>query len=444
MKKVKDYIVKHPYMSQLLACIISSVVVAVLYSTYNIIHRLLTYMKFSWELIGEFFFGILVFAFMFAVMIYPIVVTIYEILRLITIVKKDVKELDNQSTDILSNVFSMLYDLFIVFVGIILEIIVLSFFHDVAFEAQWFEQLTNDQLHTPLNTDYIITFLVVLFMYAVSILALTFVSNKKRPPLVTVSCIALMYMGVIEVILFTIQVLGMNYLGENGVHHYRFTPLLLATCILPFNMILILLRVMLIETKTYEPDENRMSKIDKIPFLSWCNRILKNSKNWPIAAAILMVPILGIIIIILALFGQAPDAAIKVFTETANYTFSKKIPPQNVFYDEHYLCTVAAGGHKKIVKPVRMGKRHGHDVVVNRQLMIANAFEQVLEERTPVIHRKIRNFYDKYGFPIAKLIRTKLAADIVYFIMKPLEWIFLIVLYFVDVNPEDRISRQYL
>lgn len=96
------------------------------------------------------------------------------------------------------------------------------------------------------------------------------------------------------------------------------------------------------------------------------------------------------------------------------------------------------------MKPIRMGERHGHRVVVNRQLCVANAFEQILEERTPRFHRAVRHFYDTYGFPIAKLIRTKGAADIVYIIMKPLEWIFLIVLYLCDVNPENRIAVQYL
>ena len=157
-----------------------------------------------------------------------------------------------------------------------------------------------------------------------------------------------------------------------------------------------------------------------------------------------MVPLLGIIIAILTLFGQAPDAMIKAFTETANYTFSTKIPPQNLTYDEHYLCTVAAGGHKKIVKPIRMGKRHGHDVVVNRQLLIANAFEQVLEEKTPRFHRALRDFYDKYGFPVARLIKTKTIADLIWFLMKPLELVFLIVIYLVDAHPEDRIASQYL
>ena len=87
---------------------------------------------------------------------------------------------------------------------------------------------------------------------------------------------------------------------------------------------------------------------------------------------------------------------------------------------------------------------HVHEVVVNRQLCIANAFEEVIQEKTPRFHRAIRSFYDKYGFPVAKLIKHKWSADIVYILMKPLEWIFLIVLYFVDVHPENRITVQYM
>jgi len=65
-------------------------------------------------------------------------------------------------------------------------------------------------------------------------------------------------------------------------------------------------------------------------------------------------------------------------------------------------------------------------------------------ERTPRFHRAIRNFYDKYGYPISKLIRTAWLADLTYLIMKPLEWIFLIVLYLFDKKPENRIALQYL
>lgn len=156
-----------------------------------------------------------------------------------------------------------------------------------------------------------------------------------------------------------------------------------------------------------------------------------------------MWPLLGILIGILFLFGQKPDAVIKAFTETSDWTLSQRVAPQNIYYDEHYLCTVAAGGHEKIVKPGRLGVRHGHQVIVNRQLCVANAFEQVLEERLPRLHKRVRHFYDTYGFPAAKLIRSRYTADVIYFLMKPLEWLFLIVLYLTDVNPEDRIAVQY-
>jgi len=58
-------------------------------------------------------------------------------------------------------------------------------------------------------------------------------------------------------------------------------------------------------------------------------------------------------------------------------------------------------------------------------------------------HKHVRGFYDKYGFPVAKLIKSAYVADLVYFVMKPLEWIFLIVLYLCDTKPENRIAMKY-
>ena len=74
---------------------------------------------------------------------------------------------------------------------------------------------------------------------------------------------------------------------------------------------------------------------------------------------------------------------------------------------------------------------------------MANAFEQILEERTPGLHRRIRYLYDTCGYPIARKIRSPYIADLIYFLMKPLEYLFLIVLYTCDVRPEDRIAVQY-
>lgn len=373
-----------------------------------------------------------------SLLIYPFVLTVYEIIYLLSALLKDADKVI-----VTNNKKSALYDCLALSIGVILTYIVLSL-NDVIFGAYWYEELVNAELHAPINPDCVITFVTLSALFFVGMIILSYTSPQKRPPLVTVLCIAMMYIGVIEACLFTIQILGMHYTNSRGEVKYVTDILNVFICFLPLNMILMLVRTIVLQTKLYKPDENRMSKIDEKPFLSKCNKLLCNANNWPVLAIIAMVPLLGIVIAILALFGQAPDSAIKAFTETANYTLSTKIPPQNVSFDEHYLCTVAAGGHRKIVKPIRMGKRHGHAVVVNRQLMIANAFEQVLEERTPRFHRAVRNFYDTYGFPIARLIKSKLIADVIWFLMKPLEWLFLVVLYLVDVNPEDRINKQYL
>lgn len=135
-----------------------------------------------------------------------------------------------------------------------------------------------------------------------------------------------------------------------------------------------------------------------------------------------MMPLLGILIWILSLFGQEPDSVIKAFTETADWNLSIKILAQNLEYDGHYLCTVAAGGHKEIVKPIRLGRRGKKYIVVNRQLFIANAFEQIIEEKAPRFHYVVRSFYDKYGYPVAKHINSKYAADFVYFFYE-ISWI---------------------
>jgi hypothetical protein len=214
--------------------------------------------------------------------------------------------------------------------------------------------------------------------------------------------------------------------------------------LLPACCIFMMLRVILEKVHEWQHITMEKSKIEDNAVLCSFDKMLNNAVLWPFLALILALPMLGIIIGLLLLLGQAPDSIVKAWTETSNWRLSQRISPPNVQYDEHYLCTVAAGGHKKIVKPIRKGVRHGHEVTVNRQLCIANAFEQILEEKTPHFHRVVRAFYDKYGFPVAKMIKKQWIADVVYFIMKPLEWLFVVVLYLVDVHPENRIAVQYM
>lgn len=323
-----------------------------------------------------------------------------------------------------------IFDVVTILLGILYSCIYLSLMN-VLFDKDWTETLCNTQRHTPVYSQSVLTIWVIAVIGFLGYLIVSLLPLKDTPPLVLVLGMSAMYLGTVESIVWGFQVY-VDWVSD--------LPLLL----LPFNCILITARTILYKIREWEHLPRELHKISRVPFLRQCNRILDNAKLWPFIAFLLMWPLLGILIAILILFGQAPDSVIRAWTETSDWNLSRRVAPQNIYYDEHYLCTVAAGGHKKIVKPLRLGVRHGHQVIVNRQLCVANAFEQILEERTPGFHRVVRHFYDKYGFPVARLIRSKYMADFVYFLMKPLEWLFLAVLYLTDVHPEDRIAVQYM
>ena len=362
----------------------------------------------------------------FAILAIPIVAVILEMVFLLITVKRPEKITPKKKSTFL------MVDLITVFLAIALQIVYLSFC-DVMFDANWQTQLYNSQKHQPIYTGSLPTFITIAVIGIAGLCVLNLIKVNRMPPLIPVLAMSSLFLGVLLSIVFAIHVFDPGRMGMFEL--YLLLP--------PVVFILMTFRTTLCIIREYDPSLDRMSKIAGSNTLSTFFGILNNSKRWPMIALLMMIPMLGVLICILMIFGQAPDAVIKAFTETADFRLSQKIPPQQLYYDEHYLCTVAAGGDRKIVKPLRMGIRHGHPVVVNRQLCVANAFEQVLEERTPHFHKAVRSFYDTYGFPVARLIRTKKAADTVYFMMKPLEWLFLIVLYLTDVNPEDRIALQY-
>lgn len=237
----------------------------------------------------------------------------------------------------------------------------------------------------------------------------------------------------IYMIIFMIQ------LSNNIMSYFLISYLI----IFPINYILCSIRAEIEIMKKYK-EKNIKAKDYNNKFLNKCSKLLYDIDNWPIIAIIFSVPLIAILICILVLFGQRPDEAIKAFLETSDWTLSTKVSPPPVIYDGHYLCTVSLRGHENIVKPIRMGIRRGERIVVNRQLCVANAFEDLIQERTPKFHHFVRYIYDKYGYPLSKHINTAIQADITYIIMKPLEWIFLLVLYMFDEKPENRIATQYI
>lgn len=323
-------------------------------------------------------------------------------------------------------------DLAAILLGILYNILVLVALGGVLFQSDWQETLYNSQKHTPIYAENALTVWIIICVAFIGYVMVTYLSVEKMPPLVLVLGLSAMYLGTAMSILWTVQTMTGESLYE------------IMLPILPVCCVCITARTVIYKMREWNETAAEREEKDYGRVLNQCNQLLQDANRWPVAAFILMWPLLGVIIAILMLFGQKPDAIIRAWTETSDWNLSQRTAPQNLYQDEHYLCTVAAGGHEKIVKPLRLGIRHGHEVIVNRQLCVANAFEQVLEEKIPRVHKVIRGAYDKYGFPVARLIKTKVAADIVYFMMKPVEWIFLIVLYLVDVKPENRIAVQYM
>lgn len=326
-------------------------------------------------------------------------------------------------------------DFMTVGIGILFSVLYLSFIKSVIFSADWDEVLANSERHTPISASAVLTVGAIALIAAAGYVIVNFIPFDKMPPLLMAASMAAMYLGTGESIVWGIQISGQITDGLDFM-----------LLLLPLNCILITARTVMSRIfawNQWSKTQSHLRKIGQISLLNGLNRILGHAWVWPIAAFILMWPLLGILMMLLMLAGQAPDAPVKAWIETGGWKLSQKIPPQNIYYDEHYLCTVAAGGHPALVHPLRLGVRHGHKVTVNRQLCIANAFEQILEEKTPKFHRIVREFYDQYGFPLARIIRSRWIADLIYIVMKPLEWVFLIVLYLTDVRPENRIVLQY-
>lgn len=153
--------------------------------------------------------------------------------------------------------------------------------------------------------------------------------------------------------------------------------------------------------------------------------------------------LLGAYAVIAASFTNQWSGAVRVFTGTCGHALSR-LPITQAPGDCHYLCTVAAQGHPRLVRPYRFGRRRGETILVNRQLAVANAFEDLLHARWPRFGAFARRTYDRLGWPVSRWIRHRLVADAVYLAMKPAEWLFYAALVLLDPGaPEERIERMY-
>lgn len=288
------------------------------------------------------------------------------------------------------------------------------------------------ELHNTIDAAHLLSFLLPCIVGVMGLFILLLCKPQRVPPLVSAGAIGAVLIGNIMNILYAIQI-------AKNVDH----PIFLLLYLYHFNLLLL----SVISVHRHLKEQTALLQKRKTQFRhEWVEKLyhfLSKVSHMRLFSFVLVFPLAALLELVLILCGQGPDGVVKAFTMTADWTFSAQIPPPPLEYDGHYLCTVAAGGHKKVVQPIRFGTRLGHPIVVNRQLCIANAFEELIQEKMPQMHRQVRHFYNTHGYPLSQVITTPFLADVVYLLMKPLEWLFLTALYAFDTNPEQRIAMQY-
>lgn len=291
----------------------------------------------------------------------------------------------------------------------------------------------NKSGYSPLGYEHILTLLVFFTLFLVSC-RIIWLKGRNIPPLILVLALVFLIIGTLISLAILIQVLSIEPSNTNNECAWLFaiTPILSI-------IISVLLFLKIINEETMV--SNKRQYQNKI--LNFLNTTLAKTQYQPIWVVVLLIPIFIIITLILTLLGQDTNAMAKVFTETSTWHFSQQTHPPYLDHQGHYLCTVAACGNPKIVRPIRFGNRHVKVIIVNRQLMIANAYEEMIQDYLPKFHKLVRTIYDNYGYSFSKHINTPMRSNIIYFVMKPLEWFFLLKLYLFCKVPETKINNQY-
>ncbi|ADV49978.1 MULTISPECIES: DUF6688 family protein [Cellulophaga] len=295
----------------------------------------------------------------------------------------------------------------------------------------------DGECYSPFSEQHILT-LIFYFIAFNTALFLVWKRSKKLPPLTLILALIFIAIGIIFNLAILYQTFTHNtesisiYVSDTEHILFLFAPF----------VALIIGCSLIYKTITEQVDET-LKKTYANRYLNSVQSFLVTRSRHPLWIIVLLFPVFFICTLLLILVGQDPDSIVKVFTETTTWKLSQQIHPPILDHKGHYLCTVAASGHPEIVKPLRLGQRNGRPIIVNRQLLIANAFEEMIQDFSPRVHHIIRKNYDLYGYNLSKKINTPKRSSITYLAMKPLEWVFLISLYLFCSKPELKINKQY-
>jgi hypothetical protein len=291
--------------------------------------------------------------------------------------------------------------------------------------------------YSPFSDKHALTLLFYCIAFNSS-LFLVWTKSKNLPPLTLTLSLLFILIGIILNIVVLLQI---SVHDISNLYRYNSRDDQLLFFFAPVLSILIgtllIIKVMIKEINIAS------DRIYSNKYLNFLNSFLATKSKNPVWIALLLFPLFFIVTLVLILFGQDINSIVKVFTDTTTWKFSQQMHPPLLDHRGHYLCTIAATGNPKIVKPLRFGLRNGNPIIVNRQLLIANAFEEMICDFSPKLHSIIRTTYDTYGYSISGKINTVQLSNLTYILMKPLEWFFLICLYLFCTKPEQRINKQY-
>jgi hypothetical protein len=102
-----------------------------------------------------------------------------------------------------------------------------------------------------------------------------------------------------------------------------------------------------------------------------------------------------------------------------------QLPPQP---PDCYIATAAANGHARFVGSREVTLASGTRMRVNAQLQRLKCAELALKAVAPRLHVLLRKMYDALGRPIARRMTNPFVADVAYLLLKPFEWLAVLVL----------------
>ncbi len=181
-----EFIKKHPVIFMIIVSLVAGGVLSLVSNLERLIEGRGSIAALFWD-------GMFAAPFVGAVIILPILLLVLEIIGLVCESK------GNQMKGI------RIFDLMSLVLGSIYEVMFLAMVKNIE-SADWEGQLSNASRHTPIYTKAGLTVFVIFIISIIGYLVLQYVHIENMAPLVVVLSIYAMYLGIIQLIVLTIQV----------------------------------------------------------------------------------------------------------------------------------------------------------------------------------------------------------------------------------------------